>query len=376
MSEELNLKSWNEVRDFSTEEWFPTRLSFGKFKGRSYYDARFDREFKDWLEWLSQSKNERTCRMAVWYLKRLESPDTSEHQFTAAAVDLNTSLETRGEARAGIVVFKSVVLDEIRFLVTAARERLADLEVIYARECNSIAVTQSRLFCLLKQNYQSRDRLRLIVGFRRKYLDSLASGDDDIESFRNGFHRERSRSDDEYDQASKIASSQKTLTEDQQAELKALFRKLVRLFHPDRHHNDPEDYKAYTRLTQEITTARDSGDIEKLREIASDPQAFARKIGAGLIDLSDESELEKLKRLYESLQAQILEMLESLDELHSDPKFELAQLSARRPEYLFEVAQEYKRQIDKECADLQQEADELAHQIEELSGESVVNGGF
>lgn len=210
--------------------------------------------------------------------------------------------------------------------------------------------------------------------FESVYLDSILSGEEDLSSVQEDFRKEGEKSDQEYDEASKAASSHKSLTEDQQSELKALFRKLVRLFHPDRHVNDPESYKAYTLLTQEITTARDSGDIDKLREIANDPQAYARKIGAGLIDLSDEAELEKLKRLYESIQAQILEMLESLDELRSDPKYELSQLSARRPNYLEEVASEYRGEIEIECMGLERQASDLAGQIEELTGAPVFEG--
>jgi DNA polymerase III epsilon subunit-like protein len=365
------IDSWNAASRYTSEEWFPTRLAFGKYKGRSYLDARHDSQFKEWLEWLTESKSERTARMGHWYLQNLKSHKSIEEKFAASAIDLNTSNAPRGEARSGIVVFYSVELEEIRFLVTAARERLADLEVIYARECNAIAVVQSKLFSLLEDCYRHRDKLRLVVAYRKKYLDSILSGEEDLSSVQEDFRKEGEKSDQQYDEASKAASSHKSLTEDQQSELKALFRKLVRLFHPDRHVNDPESYKAYTLLTQEITTARDSGDIDKLREIANDPQAYARKIGAGLIDLSDEAELEKLKRLYESIQAQILEMLESLDELRSDPKYELSQLSARRPNYLEEVASEYRGKIEIECMDLERQASDLAGQIEELTGAPV-----
>lgn len=368
ISDARKLNSWESVQQFTEEEWFPTRIGFGKFKGRSFQDARHDRQLRDWLKWLTESKNERTARMGAWYLSNLEKQEQIHQNFTAAAIDLNTSHEPRGGMRSGIVLFHSVELDEIRFLVTAARERLADLEVIYARECNAIAVTQSRLFSILRDLYQKRDRLRIKIAYRRRYLDSISSSDVELDEIRTEYEGDKRKSDQEYEQASKIAESQKILTEDQQADLKALFRKLVRLFHPDRHVNNPEAYKAYTLLTQEITTARDAGDIDKLKEIASDPQAYARKIGAGLIDLSDEAELEKLKRLYESIQSQILEMLEAIDELRSDPKYELSQLSARRPDYLNEVAVEYRADIERECEKLEIEAAELADQIEELTG--------
>jgi DNA polymerase-3 subunit epsilon len=365
------LNSWDSIQQFTEDEWFPTRIGFGKFKGRSFQDARHDRQLKEWFEWLTESKNVRTARMGAWYLSNLEKQEPVHQDLAAAAIDLNTSHEPRGGMRSGIVLFHSLELDEIRFLVTAARERLADLEVIYARECNAIAVTQSRLFSILRDAYQKRDRLKIKLLYRRRFLDSISSSHFDLDEIRNEYEGEKQKSDREYDQASKIAESQKILTEDQQAELKALFRKLVRLFHPDRHVKDAEAYKAYTLLTQEITTARDAGDIDKLREIASDPHAYAKKIGAGQIDLSDEAELEKLKRLYESIQTKILEMLEALDELRSDPKHELAQLSARRPDYLNEVAVEFRADIERECEMLEREAADLADQIEELTGSPV-----
>ena len=194
-------------------------------------------------------------------------------------------------------------------------------------------------------------------------------GDDSEAEIQGQYKREKDRSNRDYDEATKSAEEMKTLTEEQQAELKTLFRKLVKLFHPDRYANDPEAYKTYTRLTQEITAARDAGDIEKLKEIASDPASFARKLGAGLLDLSDDCQLEKLKRLYESIQSRILEMLEALNELHSDSKYQLAQLAARRPEYLAEVANDFRTEIEKECFELEQIASGLANEISELTGD-------
>jgi DNA polymerase III epsilon subunit-like protein len=371
ISEERNLDNWQSIVDLSKEEWFPTRLMFGKYKGRSFKDARHDSQLKGWLEWLGESKNRRTRRMAEWYLSRLHEDDREgEVGFTAAtAVDLNLSTESRGEARSGIVLFHSVELDAVRHLVTAARERLADLEVIYARCSDAIAVTQAALFSLLKDHYRRRDNLKLTITFRKRFIEALVTcGEEETEHVCDDFDKAKSGTDNEYRQAEELANSKKGLTEDQQAELKGLFRKLVRLFHPDRHVSNPEAQKAYTRLTQEITTARNDGDIEKLREIANDPEAYMRKLGGGRIDLSEETEVNQLRRLYESLQAQILELLESIDELRSDPKYELSQLAARRPNYLNDVAEDYRKQIDLECEILEAESEALALEIQELTG--------
>jgi DNA polymerase III epsilon subunit-like protein len=369
LASEKGLNTWEDVVRFVTDEWYPTRLAFGKYKGRSFWDARHDKELFQWIEWLSTSKKSSTAKIANWYLNKLKGSEETTQVFTAASFDTSRSHEPRGTVRTGIVVFQSIELEELKYLIAAARERLADLEVIYARECNSVAVTQSKLFYLLKDAYKKRDQIRLTVSFRQRYLDSLRVGDDSEAEIQGQYKREKDRSNRDYDEATKSAEEMKTLTEEQQAELKTLFRKLVKLFHPDRYANDPEAYKTYTRLTQEITAARDAGDIDKLKEIASDPASFARKLGAGLLDLSDDYQLEKLKRLYESIQSRILEMLEALNELHSDSKYQLAQLAARRPEYLAEVANDFRAEIEKECFELEQIASGLANEISELTGD-------
>jgi DNA polymerase-3 subunit epsilon len=33
---------------FAGDEWFPSRLPFGKFKGRLYQEAREDAELREW----------------------------------------------------------------------------------------------------------------------------------------------------------------------------------------------------------------------------------------------------------------------------------------------------------------------------------------
>jgi hypothetical protein len=41
---------------FAGDEWFPSRLPFGKFTGRLYQEAREDAELRAWLEWLAESR--------------------------------------------------------------------------------------------------------------------------------------------------------------------------------------------------------------------------------------------------------------------------------------------------------------------------------
>jgi hypothetical protein len=62
-------------------------------------------------------------------------------------------------------------------LVAAARSRLAEIETDYTRDHCAVEATQANLFNLVREHYQRRDRLRLIVDHRRRYLKVLmASG--------------------------------------------------------------------------------------------------------------------------------------------------------------------------------------------------------
>jgi DNA polymerase III epsilon subunit-like protein len=95
ISEERKLITWDDVLRFAGEEWFPTRLAFGKYKGRAYTDATYDKHLRQWLEWLAASKNDRTARIGSWYLAKLDAVDSEEPaaSFTAAsAVDLNVAV--------------------------------------------------------------------------------------------------------------------------------------------------------------------------------------------------------------------------------------------------------------------------------------------
>ena len=49
----------------------------------------------------------------------------------------------------------------------------------YTKEKSRVDATQAILFRQLREHYQKRDRLRLIVDYRKKYLDSLVRGGDE-----------------------------------------------------------------------------------------------------------------------------------------------------------------------------------------------------
>ena len=74
------------------------------------------------------------------------------------------------------IIYVSPELEQLRQLVAGARAQLAELETDYTKEKSRVDAVQAVLFRLLREYYQKRDRLRLAVDYRRKFLDSLMRG--------------------------------------------------------------------------------------------------------------------------------------------------------------------------------------------------------
>ena len=81
-------------------------------------------------------------------------------------------------------------------MVAAARSRLAEIETNYTRDRCAVEAIQAKLFNLVREHYQKRDRLRLIIDHRRKYLKVLlASGDEEAAHVADDYEKARAQSD-------------------------------------------------------------------------------------------------------------------------------------------------------------------------------------
>jgi DNA polymerase-3 subunit epsilon len=268
-----------------------------------------------------------------------------------------------------VAIWRHPELEQVKQLVAAAQAHLAELESEYTRERHAVEVTQGRLFNLLKIDYLRRDHLRLAVEFRRKYLDALLQeGEEGADAVFNDYQRSRRQTDKEYEQAEIEMGGRKSLSEVEEQELNALWKKLVRLYHPDRFMNDPTKAEAFQRLTAEINRARDAGDIATLREIAVDPNGYMLRNNMGVLDFDDADSFSTHRKLFDSLQMRIVEMIEALDSLRADPAYELHRLTYANPDQLRVVAEECAGQLARESATLAAEAEKLDEQIIELAG--------
>jgi hypothetical protein len=266
------------------------------------------------------------------------------------------------------IIYTSPEMEELRQLVAGTRAQLAELETDYTRDKSRVDAVQAVLFRLLREHYQKRDRLRLVIDYRQKFLKSLRRGNaEEVKQAEEDFEQAKTQSDQDYEELAAAADKKQQLTAEQEAELTHLWKKLVKLYHPDRFANEPDKLETYHKLTAAINLAKDNGDIELLREIAEDPHGFILRQGWANLDFGDREELTQLRRLHETLQAEIKVVVESLKQLRASPDYELWQLAEQKPGVLDELALERARQLEIENAELEKQAERLAQEIKQLS---------
>lgn len=368
IAEQRGLDTWAGLKSYVEDEWYPSRIAFGKFKGRSVYDARRNTELRQWLEWLANSSNARSASMGRWYLRQLEQVKSSQEAglFVVAGVSESQTNAT------GIVLYVHPGLQRLRDLIAASRARLADLEAAYTSQRNHVLALEARIFQRLRTHFEERDRLRLVVRYRQVFLDTLlAEGEEEAAKTRDDYEQAEARTREEYEATEAAMESKHRLSADEESELKRLWRELVKLFHPDRFADDPEKQAAYTNLTGAINAAKDSGDLETLRQIANDPTGYMLRQGWAAIDLSDTDELEQLQKLLSSLEAEILSVIEATDALKESASYELCQVVEKDPGILDRVIGQQIDGITQEVEKLKAEAEKLKREIAELSGDDA-----
>ena len=370
IAEHLGLDSWEKLVQYSAAEWYPSRIAFGKHKGRVFQEALSDGELRRWLDWLADSSNARSAKMGRWYLQKLAATEEEDTTIFSAKEPKGKRAEApRTPALTALVIYTNPELEQLRQLVADARARLAELETDYTKAKSRVDAMQAVLFRRLQEHYQKRDRLRLVVEYRKKYLDALLrGGEEDTKRVEENYQKAKSQTDKDYEETAAAVAKKKQLTPDEEAELAQLWKKLVKLYHPDRFANEPDKLETYHKLTSAINRAKDSGDIKALREIAEDPHGYILRQGWTGLDFSDDAELSQLRKLYESLQLETIEALESLNLLRESPEYELCQVSEKKPGALDELAAQRKTLLEQESVALEKQASQLAEEIKELSG--------
>ena len=348
------LTSWEGIATFAADEWYPSRLAFGKHRGRLYTEALTDPDLRQWLEWLSTSKSARSASMGRWYVAQLSA---------------KPSIPSQSASTNGLAVYTDPESDRWQTLVDEARARLADAEFAYMAEKRAVDAISAKLYQLLRAEYRRRDDLFLIVTYRKRYLNTLLEmGEEEADEETRRYEQEEEKLEDEYGAADRAAAGQAALNEAEKAELRTLWRSLVQLYHSDKHF-DAGDREVYERLTQVINQAKDQGDIGTLREIQADPEGFAARQGWKAIGRGQRMSADELRELFATVQTQIKARQDALEALKASAEYDLMLRAKDDPSAIERVAESQRSALTNEIANLEAEADALHEQIVEINPE-------
>jgi DNA polymerase-3 subunit epsilon len=183
--------------------------------------------------------------MGAWYLQKLgEGPsgaDANQKVGTLALQGPPGELAGVLDAVTQLVVIADQKEERLKERVAKARARLAELEAAYTIEKRAVETAQSILFGILRPYFQKRDKLDLVVRYRRKFLEALLTGgEEEAERVVRESETAAQQTDAEYEQTASNLADRKILSGEEEEELKRLWRKLVGLFHPDRFAMEPD----------------------------------------------------------------------------------------------------------------------------------------
>ena len=120
-----------------------------------------------------------------------------------------------------------------------------------------------------------------------------------------------------------------------------------------------------------ITEAREAGDLDLLKEISIDADAYIKKQGWQEINLNTAERSVDLQKLYKSLQIEIEELHKTIDNLKKSPEYELALFCSSAPERLQEIAESQISKLKSEIKVKQTVAERLKLEMKKLTDQEI-----
>ena len=260
-------------------------------------------------------------------------------------------------------------------LLDSLRPQLVDAEANLAEQIAAISAFEfvvrsrfERLTQRLDKLQREVDELRRQLRTRRLAWDdedgSAADRDNFGPQWEFGKESAASSGDFRYRQQPPDFSAP-TLPDDQQAELRQLYRQLARRFHPDLALDEPERVHR-TALMMAINSAYASGDLARLQQIALEPDT------SSVAPHTDRELAESLAREVERCQRRLAEIAKELAALERHESAMLMRRAERATaegrDLLDELAADLRRRISEKMV----ERDVLETQLEEYDADEDV----
>lgn len=273
--------------------------------------------------------------------------------------------------------------ETLRQMIIRAEKQFIEMEVRYSDDLLSVQSMEARVFLQLHEYYLKHDQLLLLIQYRQNHLDKITGAlnntsnpralpeyiEQESECIRMQYFRARATKDMEYGETSSRHVENIETSDGENNELKLLFKRLAKLYHPDRVMDDEELYPVYLRIMQDINSARDRGDVDLLRMIANDPAGYFVHIGYGSYLTSMEFDIARLESILKSIQDKTYAILRKHEVLHKNPLYELHRSCLSHPDLFDKAVDEQIAILTTKIAQLEINAKELSDLINDLTGE-------
>ena len=99
-----------------------------------------------------------------------------------------------------------------------------------------------------------------MVQYRKSFVEKLLhSGEEEANEVRDEFKRAEAETKREYESTAAALAKKRELSAAEEVELKVLWKRLVKLFHPDKFGDDPLKRETYQKLTRPSITQKTQG---------------------------------------------------------------------------------------------------------------------
>lgn len=278
-------------------------------------------------------------------------------------------------------------VDRLKEKISEAQEYLAEQMV---EECELRGYVREVLEVVLErvgELQREAELLRSKIDFLRNRLNAKVEGFKQSEEFWN---QQEKKINDEYEQAFEKAEFRKEergkeISKKKKPRLQRVWMKLVKLFHPDKHMDNPDDKEAYEEVMATINQAKKDGDLDKLEAIAEDPEKFLKQAKRenfnseenGMKDKSKEGKgwfrnrEKELQETLDSLREKIREVRKEIEDLKKSPDMSLWAMWKGRPNEFENAMREMERELTIQIETIKKTLEKLQEKLERKSREGM-----
>lgn len=251
------------------------------------------------------------------------------------------------------------------------------LEKQYLNSRNMIDVFKLQKSILVRDKLEEHKIRQLTLNYLELFFNTLLSNnveaiDKIVEEYLQNLKQLKL-----FQKNSSISTSCKSdVTQDEMEEISFLWKSLVKIFHPDKYSN-VNKRSACQRISSLINDARDELNIDLLREIALDPEAFLLRKEWSLLSHTETFSIIRLENIYSAIGFQILKYNELIDKISFEPEYRMSQISAKVPNYLENITKQFNDEKNIEISIIIEQCENIMFQISKLQdGKFAKQAGF